>query len=108
MTVHNDWRGMGMSLHTDDIAPVQLDANLGFVCAVQEMLLHCEANRVEILPALPAALRKGRAKNLRMFQYTVSLEWDTQQKTLKFSTDCPDLGAYDLRLPKQFSNVKIN
>lgn len=108
MTVHNDWRGMGMSLHTGDIAPVQLDANLGFVCAVQEMLLHCEGNRVEILPALPAALRKGRAKNLRMFQYTVSLEWDTQQKTLKISTDCPDLGAYDLRLPKQFSNVRIN
>ena len=108
MTVHNDWRGMGMSLHSDDIAPVQLDANLGFVCAVQEMLLHCEANRVEILPALPAALRKGRAKNLRLFQYTVSLEWDTEQKTLKISTDCPDLGAYDLRLPKQFSNVKIN
>ena len=41
-TLHNDWRGMNISLSMDP-APVQLDAIMGYVNAIQEMLLHPQA-----------------------------------------------------------------
>lgn len=34
-TLHDDWRGMGLSMNMAT-APVQLDANLGWVNAIQE------------------------------------------------------------------------
>lgn len=74
-TVHNDWRGMGVTL-TDRKAPVQLDGNMGWVSAVQEMLLYVSPKLVKLLPALPAAWSRGSAKGLRYCAGTVDMEWD--------------------------------
>jgi alpha-L-fucosidase 2 len=78
-TVHNDWRGMGVTL-SNRRAPVQLDANMGWVSAVQEMLLYVSPDRVGLLPALPSAWKRGEAKGLRYCAGTVAMSWDVERR----------------------------
>ncbi|MBQ8955216.1 MAG: glycoside hydrolase N-terminal domain-containing protein [Clostridia bacterium] len=80
-TLHNDWRDMGVSLRID-AAPVQLDALMGAVNAVQEMLLRVESGRLELLPACPARLNKGRVTDWRFPGGAVSFEWDLEKRCL--------------------------
>lgn len=44
--------------------PYQVDGNLGLVAAVTEALVQSHAGRLELLPALPPALRAGRVEGL--------------------------------------------
>ncbi|MFC0215759.1 glycoside hydrolase N-terminal domain-containing protein [Paenibacillus chartarius] len=81
-TLHNDWRGMGISMHMP-AAPVQLDANLGWVNAVQEMLLQVSPSLVKLLPALPSRLRKGRLAGWRFHTGQVSMNWDLEAGILR-------------------------
>lgn len=74
-TLHNDWRGMGVSM-TMAAAPVQLDANLGWVNAVQEMLLQVTPGIVKLLPALPKRWSRGRLSGWRFHTGELSMEWD--------------------------------
>ncbi|OXM83643.1 glycosyl hydrolase family 95 catalytic domain-containing protein [Paenibacillus rigui] len=76
-TLHNDWRGMGVSMNMPT-APVQLDANLGWVNAVQELLLQVSPDLVKLLPALPGRWKRGRLSDWRFHTGTISLEWDTE------------------------------
>lgn len=76
-TLHNDWRGMGLSMNMPT-APVQLDANLGWVNAVQEMLLQVSPGIVKLLPALPGRLKRGRLSHWRFHTGQISLTWDTE------------------------------
>ncbi len=57
-TVHNDWRGMGIGLEMG-WAPFQIDANMGWTAAVLEMLVYSDAERLELLPALPERWHAG-------------------------------------------------
>jgi len=75
ITMHNDWRHMGMTLDLKEFAPVQLDANFGLVSAVQEMLFYYGDNKLFLLPALPDRFMAGRADGLVFPQGTVDLEW---------------------------------
>jgi len=83
-TLHNDWRDMGVSLKMD-CAPVQLDALMGAVNALQEMLLYSSANRVAVLPACPDAFEKGEVKNWRFPGGRVGFIWDRAAGSLKVS-----------------------
>ncbi|MFC0331863.1 glycoside hydrolase N-terminal domain-containing protein [Paenibacillus sepulcri] len=74
-TLHNDWRGMGVSLQMP-AAPVQLDANMGWVNAVQEQLLQVSANLVKLLPALPGRWKRGSLADWRFHTGKVSLSWN--------------------------------
>lgn len=76
-TLHNDWRGMGVSMNMPT-APVQLDANLGWVNAVQEMLLQTAPSLVKLLPALPGRWKRGRLAEWRFHTGRVSMEWDRE------------------------------
>ncbi|CAH1219590.1 hypothetical protein PAECIP111891_04933 [Paenibacillus allorhizoplanae] len=58
-TLHNDWRKMGIGLDMD-WAPFQIDANMGWSAAVQEMMLFSLPGKIYILPALPTRWRKGK------------------------------------------------
>lgn len=82
LTFHNDWRRMGIGVDME-WAPVQLDANMGFSAAVQEMLLFSVPGQIHILPALPTSWKKGRVKNmLARGNVTVSMEWDQGKETV--------------------------
>ncbi len=76
----NDWRNMGTSV---DIpwAPFQIDANMGFTSAVQEMLLFSRPGMIKLLPALPDQWSKGSFRNmLCRGGVEVSIEWDLDQR----------------------------
>jgi len=74
MTVHNDWRGMGMTLNWKE-APVQLDAAFGAVNAVQEMLFCWQKEALSVLPALPQRLAAGAARGLVFPGGTIDIVW---------------------------------
>ena len=82
-TLHNDWRNMGQTLYRDNgaFAPVQLDASMGVVGAMQEMLLFVQPECVKLLPALPERWNQGKAR-LRYMQGEVEMTWDKQAGTL--------------------------
>jgi alpha-L-fucosidase 2 len=76
LTLHNDWRGMGIGVDMDK-APVQLDANMGWTAAVQEMLLFSLPGKLCLLPALPSRWRKGTVGPLlARGSIEVTLSWD--------------------------------
>ena len=56
----------------------QIDANLGFVNAMYEMLVYSDERSIRLLPCLPELLRSGRARDLILkYGRTVkTLEWD--------------------------------
>lgn len=88
ISLHNDWRNMGFTLTLDefddaDKAPVQMDANMGIVNAVQEMLLQYAEGLIKLLPSLPDEWNKGYVKRFGFFGGTVDMEWDIANR--KFS-----------------------
>lgn len=74
-TLHNDWRGMNISLNMDP-APVQLDAIMGYVNAVQEMLLYAAPGYIALLPALEERIYVGKIRNFRYCDGLLSMKWD--------------------------------
>ncbi len=78
VTLHNDWREMGIGVKMSR-APVQLDANMGLVSAINEMLLQSYQDKIIILPALPRRFVKGSVTNLLTRQAVkVSITWDEE------------------------------
>jgi alpha-L-fucosidase 2 len=76
-TLHNDWRGMGICMNMS-AAPVQLDANMGWVNAVQEMLLQASPGLLKLLPALPDRWKRGRITDWRFHTGRITMEWDQE------------------------------
>ncbi len=81
-TLHNDWRGMGLTLGKGSSAPMQLDAAMGIVQALQECLLFVDKDCVKLLPALPRRLSKGELWDFRFMTGSVSMDWDMEKKIL--------------------------
>lgn len=76
-TVHNDWRDDGLTL-TMGNPPIQLDALMGAVNAVQQMLVDYDGGTLHLLPALPDRFPAGQAAGLAAPGCTVDLEWDRE------------------------------
>lgn len=74
-TLHNDWRDMGVTLHID-MAPVQLDALMGSVNALQEMLMSVSEGCLSLLPACPERFESGRVDNWYFPGGKVSFRWN--------------------------------
>jgi len=77
-TTHNDWRGMGIGVEME-WAPFQIDANMGWTSAIQEMLLFSVPGKVSLLPALPDKWKRGAVKGLvARGGITVSMDWNEE------------------------------
>lgn len=101
MSLHNDYRSMGVTMELGNFAPMQLDANMGAVNAVQMMLLQYDEASLRLLPALPAALTCGEVRNFRFFGGMVSMRWDESHLE---ATILPDTDkAITLFLPERYS-----
>lgn len=75
-TLHNDWRRMDLSLEMDSAAPIQLDASMGYVNAVQEMILYSSKKLIKLLPALSDNMQRGKITGWRFEGGIIDMEWD--------------------------------
>ena len=107
-TLHNDWRGMGLSLGKGSNAPVQLDAAMGCVQAIQEMLLYAGKDFIKLLPALPARLGKGSIRNIRFMTGRLSMQWDMDKKRLKCKIEADRDTKVRLYLPEFVADKSIS
>ena len=106
-TLHNDWRGMNISLNMDP-APVQLDAIMGYVNAIQEMLLSTSGDLLKLLPALPEALYQGEIRSFRYQDGWVNMQWDIARPSFRATlTAIRDHQMY-VQLPREFSGYLLN
>jgi alpha-L-fucosidase 2 len=104
-TVHNDWRGMGVTL-SDRKAPVQLDGNMGWVSAVQEMLLYVSPKLVKLLPALPADWKQGSVNGLRFCAGTVAMDWDVGQGRFEAALHAEREAGISVKAPPLFGECR--
>ena len=105
LTTHNDWRDMGVCLRFDQ-APFQIDANMGWVSAVQEMLLYSSPDLIRILPALPERWGVGEVKGFRFPGGTVSFSWNTRAGRFSGSLSASRDIAFTLELPEFSGNYR--
>lgn len=98
-TLHNDWRDMGVTLRIP-MAPVQLDALMGAVNAVQELLLFACPGEARILPACPDRLARGSVENWHIPEGRISFAWDRAAGRLEVSVAPRRQCALKLRFPE--------
>lgn len=106
-TLHNDWRNMGISLNMRE-APIQMDANMGWTNAVQEMLFYNSPSLIKLLPALPSRWKKGKVTDWRFVGGIVSFSWDNAKfkATFQITSDT----RISVKLPNLCDsyNIQVN
>ena len=105
-TLHNDWRGMNISLDMNP-APVQLDAIMGYVNAVQEMLVYSSEDLLKLLPALPAELGQGSVSNFRYENGLLSMSWNSETGDFTASMRALKPHTVWLNLPEFVTDYKL-
>ena len=84
-TLHNDWRDMGLTINAHPHAPVQLDALMGAVNAIQEVLLRIDGSKLMLLPACPDRFSIGEFTNWSIPAGRISLSWNKTERHLSLS-----------------------
>lgn len=107
MTLHNDWRGMGIGVDMERV-PVQIDANMGWTSAIQEMLLFSLPGELHIMPALPSRWKRGKAGPLLARGGVECLmEWDMDKGEMGLTIVSIDREKQiDILLPPTVTSVK--
>jgi alpha-L-fucosidase 2 len=109
---------MGIGLEME-WAPFQIDANMGWSAAVQEMLLFSVPGKISVLPALPEKWSKGSVSGLMARGgIAVSIDWNEESvrvellsatdQTIQFSVDGGDWEQVDLVAGEVFQTVEKN
>lgn len=107
-TLHNDWRNMGIGVDSP-WAPFQIDANMGWTSAIQEMLLFSLPGKIHILPALPARWKRGKAgPMLARGGVEVTLKWDQELGKVEVLLVAPKVGqSVDIVVPGNREEKKV-
>ena len=107
-TTHNDWRDMGICVDLP-WAPFQIDANMGWTSAVQEMLLFSKLGWIKLLPALPTRWSVGYVHGLLCRGgIEVALDWDINRKWIEATLRARHTQTVRLTVPKAIRHVDIN
>ncbi len=106
-TLHNDWRGMGITLDMDP-SPVQLDAIMGYVNAVQEMIFYTSENLLKLLPALPEKLKKGSVKRFQYANGSLDMSWDMEKNEFEAVFEAKAPHTIRVKLPERFADCEIS
>ncbi len=73
-TVHNDWRHMGVSMDIDNmVSTVQLDALMGTVNAIQEMIVQYRNGEITILPVMAERFSNVSVKGFKYPEGEISV-----------------------------------
>ena len=113
LSLHNDWRNMGLTLDLDefeegkDKAPVQLDASIGTVNAIQEMILQYTPGVLWILPALPDKWKRGRIARFAFMGGDLDMEWDMKHAAILCRIRCKEKQHLKICLPKSFLKEQV-
>lgn len=105
-TLHNDYRNMGCTVTWEDF-PVQMDANMGLVNALQMMLINERCGVVHLLPALSKRLKKGSASKLCFTKGKVDIRWNTESKEFSAKIRLTREGKIKIKLPTGFEGLTV-
>ena len=87
-TLHNDWRHMGASFVMDFMTPIQLDALMGTVSAIQDMLVQYNKTDLFILPARPDEFINIKVRGIRIPEGKVSVVYRDDVTEVSVSAEC--------------------
>lgn len=108
-TLHNDFRDMGITvtdMGNETYAPVQLDALLGTVNALQEMLIFISPKKIKLLPACPMDFGKGEAL-LHYYNGSIKLQWNLEAKSYRAEITATRDTDITVELPFEKGSQKI-
>jgi alpha-L-fucosidase 2 len=106
LTWHNDWRAQGLSMSWGQgaLPPFQIEAGMGFVSAVCEMLVRSRPGFLHLLPSLPSAWPQGSVRGITTrCGVTVDLSWSQGGRVLQATLHSRVAQQITLRLPDHFS-----
>lgn len=106
-TSHNDWRDSGIGVDFD-LAPYQIDANMGWTAAVQEMLMFSTPGHITILPALPRKWSNGSVRGLlARGGVSVSIKWNKLENSIQATLESKTNQEIDLHYNGDIHKVSL-
>ncbi len=89
--------------------PFQLDGNSGFAAVVLEMLLASKPGLVKVLPALPAAWKKGKAQGLLCRGgMEIGIEWDMDRHAINATLTSRSAQNVTVKLPAEIKSLRCD
>src|SRR4028118_2020301 len=104
----NDWRAQGLSCYWGQgaLPPFQIEAGMGFVSAVCEMLVGSRPGFLRLLPALPRAWPHGSVRGITTrCGVTVDLSWSQDGHVLQATLHYRVAQNVTLHLPDHFNSA---
>ncbi|MBT3194434.1 MAG: glycoside hydrolase family 95 protein, partial [Verrucomicrobia bacterium] len=108
LTTHNDWRGGPVTMSQGPI--FQIESNMGFVSAVQEMLFTSRVGVLKLLPALPEQWNSGTVKGMRARGGVAlhELEWTEGGREIRATIEAQQSGSLRIVLPSLVQAASLN